>query len=163
MILGGTGHRPDKLGGYERDVEDCLFNVAVRYVETVHPTMGVSGMALGWDQALAKAFIALGVPFIAAVPCEGQELTWPQRSQQVYHKLLAKAAEVVLVTDGPYQSWKMHRRNEWMVDKSTRMAVLWDGSPGGTSNCMKHINRKKIAFDNLWDAYYRELTLVRGT
>jgi hypothetical protein len=37
-----------------------------------------------------------------------------------------------------------------MVDHGTRVAALWDGSSGGTGNCIRYARRVGRPFDNLW-------------
>jgi len=80
MILSGTGHRPDKLGGYSDSAFDNLVKIAEDYLKESKPDKVISGMALGWDQALAEACVNLNIPFIAAVPFKGQESKWYQSS-----------------------------------------------------------------------------------
>ena len=49
-----------------------------------------------------------------------------------------------------YAAWKMQKRNEWMADKATRIVALWDGSPGGTANCIAYASKIGRPIDNLW-------------
>jgi uncharacterized phage-like protein YoqJ len=44
----------------------------------------------------------------------------------------------------------MQRRNEWMVDRADKLVALWDGSWGGTFNCIEYARKKGVPFDNLW-------------
>ena len=73
MIIAATGHRPDKLGGYGSIVADRLFHLAYETLEELAPTLVISGMALGWDMAVAEAAFCLDIPFHAYRPFEGQE------------------------------------------------------------------------------------------
>jgi uncharacterized phage-like protein YoqJ len=151
MIIAGTGHRPDKLGGYDWKVADRLFDVALTGLERLKPTKLISGMALGWDQAVARAAVALNIPFIAAIPFVGQEKKWPESSQITFRLLYGLAAEVVIVCDGGYAGWKMQKRNEWMVDHCDHVLALWNGSSGGTENCIKYAEAKGRPITNLWE------------
>lgn len=151
MIFAGTGHRPNKLGGYSVEVNQKLLALALNNLEGC--TKVISGMALGWDQALAHAARMKGIPFIAAVPFFGQESAWPQASQDSYHQLLKAADDVVYVCDKGYAPWKMQIRNEWMVDHCDTVLALWDGSPGGTGNCMKYAQKVNKPIKNVWDQY----------
>ena len=47
------------------------------YLERARPDAVISGMALGWDQAVARATADLGIPWVAAITFEGQESKWP--------------------------------------------------------------------------------------
>lgn len=96
-------------------------------------------MALGFDTWAAETCVELGIPFIAALPCDGMEQPWPLPSQERFRALLNKAKEIHVVSPGPYKHWKMGRRNEWMVDHCTRLVACYDGSRnGGTYNCLEY-------------------------
>lgn len=101
-------------------------------------TKTISGMALGVDQDFAQVSIEMGLPFIAALPFLDQESRWPKSSQDYWWWLLERADEVVIVSPGEYSAAKMQIRNEWMVDNSNVLVSVWDGSPGGTGNCMNY-------------------------
>jgi uncharacterized phage-like protein YoqJ len=49
----------------------------------------------------------------------------------------------------------MQIRNEWMVDNAHIVLALWDGSSGGTGNCIKYANRKSVnkPIINLWSSW----------
>lgn len=155
-IIAATGHRPTKLGGYGRATEARLAAFAEDYLTRVQPGMTVSGMALGWDMAFAQASAELGIPFIAAVPFEGQEAKWPAESQRFYRNLLLAARRVYIVSPGGYEPSKMQVRNEWMVDNATHVAALWDGSAGGTGNCVRYVEKIGRSWDNLWPEWTRQ-------
>jgi uncharacterized phage-like protein YoqJ len=141
MIISGTGHRPQKLGGFSI-VRNKIFNYVCKTAEEIlikeNPTKIITGMALGWDTWLAQIAYKLRIPFIAAVPFVGQESIWPAESKSTYAKLLNLASEVVIVSEGLYSPEKMQRRNEWMVNHSDKVLAVWDGTNGGTGNCVKY-------------------------
>lgn len=151
MIASFTGHRPDKLGGY--GTHEPLTALATWWLEALQPDTVISGMALGWDQAVAEAATRLGVPWCAAVPFEGQENRWPDASRAQYQRLLARAGSVVIVSPGGYSARKMHWRNEWMVDQSDLLCALWDGSDGGTGACVRYAERVGRLWVNLWSEW----------
>lgn len=144
MIVAFTGHRPNKIGGYK--LPNPTYNYICQQIEKtlqeLKPEKIISGMALGVDQWAANIAVKLGIPFLAAVPFEGQEGAWPEVSQKVFHKLLDKAAEVVIVSPGGYAAPKMQIRNEWMVDHCDKLIAVWDGTPGGTGNCVTYATSK---------------------
>jgi len=158
MTLSVTGHRLGrKLGGYGKEVLAALQRVALRGLEQLQPDKVITGMALGWDQAVAIACLDLGIPFHAAVPFDGQDAVWPHHSRQLYHSLLSKAAEVTVVSPGPYAAWKLYRRNEWMIDHSDLVLALWDGSPdGGTAACVRYAQSKGKSVFNVWSLWLDE-------
>lgn len=153
MIICGTGHRPNKLGGYSLETEHNLFRLARHWIAGNKPTSVISGMAMGWDMALAHAAIHLDTPLIAAVPFKGQENMWPTETQNFYAQLLERANEVVYVCEDGYAPWKMQVRNVWMVDHADVVLALWDGSKGGTGNCVAYANKVSKPIVNLWDEF----------
>jgi len=149
MIVAFTGHRPQKLGGFK--LPNPIYNNVCQQIEKtlreLKPDKVISGMALGVDQWAASISYKLGIPFIAAVPFIGQESVWATESKKIYNKLLAKAVEKVIVSDGEYSAQKLQIRNEWLCNHSDILLAIFDGSPGGTANCIKYaksINMKII-------------------
>lgn len=150
MILSFTGHRPEKLGGYSAQAMDRLVAVAKACIRLEKPERVLSGVALGWDTAVAIAALELEVPLTCCVPFEGQESRWPEASRKHYTEILRLADEVVVVSEGGYSSTKMQIRNEYMVDNSDLLVALWDGSGGGTYNCIQYAEFKKKSWVNLY-------------
>lgn len=133
MILGITGHRPDKLP----DVA-AVRRAIVAELGMLQPTRLITGMAVGVDQIAAEVAIRLSVPFVAAVPFAGQEKLWPPRVQEHYRELLTKAADVVTVSSGGFSVQAMYDRNRWIVANSDHLLAVWDGTSGGTSHCVNY-------------------------
>lgn len=148
-----TGHRPDKLGGYDPVTRRALGGFAVDCLFHDRPDKAIVGMALGFDQAVAGACVVLGIPFVAAVPFSGQERRWPAEAQTRYKRLLAYADSVEIVADGISVSTAMQKRNEWMVDRCNKLITLWDGSFGGTCNCVAYAEKRKTPIVNWWDLW----------
>jgi len=161
MILFGTGHRPDKLAPgnkrlaysaycFQRQV-DC----AAKMLGIHKPKLVISGMALGWDQALAQAAVNLGIPYHAYVPCKDHDSRWLPASRAYYQRLLAQAQHVNLITDLIFDEAPgcMQRRNVAMIDASTFCLALWDGSPGGTGNCMRVVLQRGMPYYNAWSSW----------
>ncbi len=151
-------------------------------LDELKPQKVISGMAVGVDTWLALAARERGQPLCAAIPFEGQELRWPDPSQVLYHELL-KGAEVVNVsgfkvveeggerwlrrpntqgvmihtpTGRELVSLLMQIRNKWMVDNCRLVLSVWDGSPGGTGNCMKYVMDVEREFRRLDPSTFRQ-------
>ena len=154
MIVAGTGHRPDKLGGYSDAAHERLVTVACSSIGDLRGDVSrvISGGALGWDQALADAAIRLGLPLTLALPFEGFECKWPKSSQEFLHSLM-NPADVVFVCEPGYAPWKMQERNKWMVDNCNALLALWNGTDGGTHNCIKYANSVGRQIVNVWGVY----------
>lgn len=140
FVVAATGHRPEKIGGYDFDAPKRVW-IRARMREALlvlEPQYGISGMALGIDQDFAFCCVELGIPFVAAVPFIGQESTWPRESREYYHELLSHAYCRYVVTGGGYSAYKMEVRNQWMVDNCDVLLAIWDGTSGGTGNCCEY-------------------------
>lgn len=161
MIIAATGHRPGKLGGYGKPVRDRLRGLARDHMERRRPEKVISGMALGWDQAWALAAIDLGIPFIAAVPFPDQPKVWPAESRKLYGRIMGHAASVHIVAEF-FSNRAMQKRNEWMVDESTEIAALWDGTFGGTCNCIAYVEKRRKPWVNLWPHWIGDYEAILG-
>lgn len=151
MILAGTGHRPERTGGYDKIARRELEDFASLMLKLYRPTRVISGMALGWDQALAVAAYRAGIPFDAYVPFDGQEGRWPSHAQARYHRIISAAENVKVVSGGGFSSQAMQARNEAMVDNATAILALWDGvKSGGTWNCMLYARNKGVRVCYAW-------------
>ena len=149
MIIAFTGHRPPKLiGGYDIYVGE-RFHVAFEWIQTqltnslkeLQPTKAISGMALGVDTWAAKICVELNIPFIAAIPFEGQEKRWSKQDQNIYNQLLEKAEKVITVSNGGYKPSAYQIRDEWMVDNADMVLAVFDGSKSGTKNTIDYAKK----------------------
>jgi len=158
-----TGHRPDKVGGYDITVRRALGAFAAEQLLQIAPDQVITGMALGWDQAVAGACVLIGIPFVAAIPFSGQARRWPQEAQDRYYRLMECAYDRVTVCDEfvPVNR-ALQKRNEWMVDRADEVIALWDGSFGGTHNCITYANKKGVPVRNLWDRWDPEMMRLLG-
>lgn len=157
MTVAVTGHRPNKLFGY--DMNDsrylALKDMMKDYLRKSGCSDAYSGMALGMDQLFAIAVLQLkneGLPIKlhCAIPCANHSSRWSEDSKELYDRILAKADEVVMVSDESYKPWLMQKRNEYMVDRADIILAFWDGTSGGTGNCVNYAKKmgKKIEIIN---------------
>lgn len=153
MRISFTGHRPDKLGvPYVPDRNNRLYQHLFRMLQPL-PSLWpdvvfITGAAVGFDQNIAEIGLELGVSQIIARPCPNQDAKWPFSTRVYYQNLLdavSQTGSVIDTSDGPYQPWMMQYRNRWMVDHCDVVFSLWDGSPGGTRNCIQYaLGRRPI-------------------
>ena len=153
-VYAGTGHRLEVLGGHTEAVHNKAVAYARKTLMQFRPNRVISGMALGWDQALATAAVELNIPFVAAVPFVGQDHVWGAEAQSRYRALLDKAEHVEIVCEGGFATHKYHERDKWMVDNSDVVLALWNGQKhGGTYSTVKYawkVNREVV---NVWDGW----------
>lgn len=154
MKLAVTGHRPNRLGGYGERVTSDLYAVAFAALRQIKPTRVLTGMALGWDMAIAAAANDQNIPFDAYVPFAGQESRWPAESQERYHTLLSYARQVIICSEGGYAGWKMMYRNKRMVRAADGVLALYDGQgQGGTAQAVAYAKDLGKRVVNVWDEY----------
>lgn len=153
MIIAGTGHRPNKLGGYNKQSRQKLTSIAKTYLQNNKVDLVISGMALGWDTALAIASIQLNIPLSCYIPFKGQEIKWYPDSIKLYHAILNKADEVKYICEPGFANYKMQKRNEAMVNDCDILLAMWNGTNGGTHNCIKYANKINKPIVNLYDKF----------
>lgn len=137
MILGVTGHRPDRLGGYGDQAQQRLVSFAVDTLAMLGPDRAITGMALGWDMAVAEACVMLGIPFEAAVPFQEQAASWRHEQRDRYEWLLSEAATVTIISVQALAGLAYRVRNEYIVRNCEMLLALHDGGPGGTDHAIR--------------------------
>ena len=174
-VVAATGHRPNDrepwrgVGGW---ADTWLHQGVWRWLEKrlveLRPRKITAGGAVGVDTWTAQLALQLGIPLTLAIPFEGQELEWPEKSQRLYWEIRERANEVVNVSmlDArrfpggrmPVEPMRkaMDARNRWMVDRCTLLLEVWDGSPGGTGNCVRYAEKLGRRFLRLDPATLRE-------
>ena len=151
-----TGHRPEKLpwGLNEADPRCILLKEKLRdaleaaYTEGKHHF--ICGMARGCDFYFAEAVIALrrqypDVTLEAAIPCAVQSASWSERHRSRWEKLVAESDKVTVLQEN-YTPDCMHRRNRYMVQRSSLLIAVYDGTDGGTRRTIECAIREKVSF-----------------
>lgn len=158
--LAVSGHRPDKLGGYLEAINARLIKLGEWLIDQYQPRILIIGMALGFDQACARAAINRGVPFIAAIPHALQPYLWPYAAQKRWAGLLDQASEVVNIheqfysREASFKPWMLHARNEYMVDQTEGLISLWNGEDkGGIAACIHYAQRRGKPWENVWEKW----------
>lgn len=143
MRLGITGHRPNKLNNEYNGgpLTNKISNELCKAVMCAFPSQPIliTGMAQGVDQIFAELAIDMNFRFVAVIPCLEQEKLWPEIAQERYHRILSSPlCHVHQVYNGPYYNGCMQRRNRYIVDNCDKLIAVWDGSLGGTQNCIEY-------------------------
>ena len=98
MTYSVTGHRPNKLYGYDLN-EPRYIKMKEKFKEILKEnncTRGVTGMALGVDTIFALAVLELkeegyDIKLHCALPCNRQCAKWSKNDIELYYKILSKA------------------------------------------------------------------------
>jgi hypothetical protein len=155
LIISVTGHRPHRLPcGYDithefwNDVVESTYDYlyfrrdCVNYVRT--------GMALGFDQAVARICIDLRIPFRAYVPFPTYYAKWPLPSRTAYHDILRSASKVIYAHKR-YTPKAYKHRNHMLVCGSDRLLHLFDGQPdGGTFHAINCAIEYSVPMVDMW-------------
>lgn len=150
MIVAFTGHRPNKLGGYSvtNRIRARVIAATTTWL-TEHRDDNelhcLTGMAQGFDQWAAYLCMVLGVPYTAVLPFSGQEALWPEPSRKWYRYLLEHASAIENLRPQGLEHceavYALNKRNEWMVDNCDLLLAAWDGTDGGTGNCVAYAEK----------------------
>lgn len=153
MKIAITGHRPHKLGNdYDLTspliswIENEIIEILERYKKSDEELILITGMALGIDTLFAKIAIKNKIKFIAAIPCKEQYIPWPKKSQETWYSIINNPLCIVYyISKESYTPECMNIRNKWMVDNCDLLIGVWDGSSGGTKNCIDYaVSQNKI-------------------
>ena len=158
FVIAGTGSRELILDVEKRRkvrdyLVDLLTQAKAKHGENL---VVISGMAEGFDEALARAAIQAGVSFIAAIPNPGYiDYYWGKKSLlkvnrvKSANEVLANALDTVNVCPTLYgvthnfMGGANFDRNEWMADHAN---IVWVYNPTtkGTAQMYKYCKTKKI-------------------
>ena len=128
-----TGHRPEKI----ENPDEVRAYMLLAY-QVIAPDSVIQGMASGVDLWSAKLANSVGIPFWAVRPWAGHG---PRKSDRLMYDGAMRDAALIhnvspsLHYPGP---WIYQKRNEWMVDHTNTVLAVWDGSSGGTKNCLDY-------------------------
>jgi uncharacterized phage-like protein YoqJ len=149
-----TGHRPAKLPWHDNEddtrctaLKSSLFDIveALYYADKTH---FICGMAIGCDMYFCEAVLKLrsehdDVTLEAAIPCEQQTAKWNDFYKKRYLYLIHQC-DIETVLQRNYTADCMKRRNQYMVDNSSVLVAVFDGTPGGTSQTLAYAKSRGL-------------------
>ena len=74
---------------------------------------------------------------IAALPYPGCDTRWSASWRKQYAEVL-EAADLAKCISPQYSMASFQKRDEWMVDQSSRVIAVYDGVSGGTKNTIDY-------------------------
>lgn len=151
-IIGVTGHRPEKLYGYDLTEPRWikLKELFKKVLLKEKATAGVTGMALGTDQVFAMSVLELkeqgyDIKLVTMLPFKEYSCKWPMESQILFKNILDKADRINYVCSSPLNvGYSLQKRNEALVDVASKLVCVWYGSPSGTKNCIEYADSKGV-------------------
>ena len=149
-----TGHRPEKLGVSEARAKVLLKSAIQQAISDGYVTF-ISGMARGIDLWAAEIVIEErekndNIHLVCVSPFNGFEMRWSEHDKTTYHLIMEQADLVKYISQHYYKAC-FQVRNEWMVDRVSRVIAAYNGTKGGTKNTIEYANRKEIFVENILD------------
>lgn len=152
FIVAGTGSRA--LQTASRETKDAVVNLLQEELNRLREEHGehlvvMSGMAEGFDKALAITAINMGIRLWCAVPNRGYgQYYWGRNSKTgqnrmaEFNTILGRAEQVTYVCAGVYHNGRHANfvRNDFMVGKGS-FFLVWDPSSSGTRQCLESIQK----------------------
>lgn len=134
-----TGHRPQKLNGKTEGVKHALYHFLATQKHEKEKLIVISGGALGVDQYAAEIARELNIPYVMILPFPVAVMSkkWNDESKE-HLKDLIKDAVKTYVIQKTFSFEGYQRRNEAMVDHCDLLCAVWNGSNGGTKNCIDY-------------------------
>ena len=169
--IAATGHRPNKLFGYNLRhpsyyaLGRIMRSFLLSRIQAYGQLEAISGMALGTDQLYALVALKLrdegqNIRVIAMMPCRNQNAKWA--SDEYWRNILSRADESLIVTDAPYIPTCMQICDRAMVDRADEMLTVWDGTPSGTANCVRYAQKMGRKITNIMPEFKNSLSMVKS-
>lgn len=157
-----TGHRSEKLPKGE-----ALENLRTRLADEIEKAIQdgyntfLFGGAYGWDLMAAeevikkKTVIDLQNPqrvrLIAVIPFEEQAVRYSLADHERYYEIMPKCDDVITLNTH-YNSQCYAQRNQYMVDRSSRVICYWNKQAvSGTAQTVRMAEKQKLEIINLYE------------
>ena len=142
-----TGHRPEKVIGSEGRIIVELRKEILKAIGAGYNVF-LTGMSRGVDLWAADIVIELrrynkDLKLMCVIPFEGMEERWPVDWKKHYN-LVRKQADHVQVLSDRYSQDAYQKRNQWLVNHSSRLIAVFNGEPSGTGNTIQYAEEQGI-------------------
>lgn len=135
MLVGITGHRPERLGTNWPIVERWIAGKLGEYQKSGEKVSLITGMARGTDQIAATTAIDMGVGIRCYYP-------FPHKMSNLEDYVMTHA-EVIRYEANEYRPNVYFTRDRRIVDDCDVLLVVWDGiKSGGTYYTYKYALEK---------------------
>lgn len=148
-----TGHRLQKLPfGFNEEDPKCIKmkRMLCKKIEDLIVNHGashfISGMAIGVDMICGEIVLELKnehphITLECAIPCRSQPDRWSNEIKDRYCSIVNQSDRKTVLQEH-YTADCMHKRNEYMVEKSEIVIAVWDGSDSGTGYTVNYAKEK---------------------
>ena len=141
MIIGITGHRPQRLKGQQKLIKEW----SKQQLINLKPSLLYTGMAEGTDRIIAIAAKELNIPIVCCYP-------FPKKYYSPIEEWIMENNQIVYISP-VYMKNSYFLRDRFIVDQSDIILCVWDGKGGGgtffTRNYALQKNKKIIDYKGL--------------
>jgi uncharacterized phage-like protein YoqJ len=126
-----TGHRHFRFN----EVAPALASIHTKYPDAIW----ITGGAIGLDSHAAEYARIHGISLWLILPFPQKVMTarWNKAQISMLRAHIQYCAKLSVIAP-VYKASVYQDRNVRMVDLSTLLCAFFDGSPGGTANCVRH-------------------------
>ncbi len=147
-----TGHRPNKLDYSENEIKPLLKTAIDNAISDGYVTF-ITGMAEGVDIWAAEIVLEKkkenkDLHLICAVPHPGFEKRRSQYETGRYKNIIKNADYVTTISDNYYRAC-YQKRNIWMVDRSSLVITVFNGTASGTKNTVDYARKIGVRVVNV--------------
>ena len=147
-----TGHRPDKLTYGECEIKSLLSKAIDEATKNGYVTF-ITGMAQGTDIWAAEVILDKkkqnqNLRLVCAIPHPDFEKRRDAYERERYIRII-KGADIVKLVNQKYFRYCYQKRNEFMVDCSSLLIAVWNGSPSGTKNTIDYARKNGVNVFNV--------------
>lgn len=153
-----TGYRPEKIkiSNPAPDMEQWIrgaLRVVIAQLYDKGYRRFLSGMADGFDLWAADEVLGLteklnGLELVAVVPHKDQPRKYDTSASKLYGDIIARAAEVVVLSEHYYKEC-YYVRNDYLVRNASLLVCYFDGQAGGTKYTVAKAKKEGLEIINL--------------
>lgn len=149
-----TGHRPNKLDYSEGEIKSLLEMAIDNAISDGYVTF-ITGMAEGVDIWAAEIVLEKkkdnkDLHLICAVPHPGFEKRRSKYETERYENIIKNADYVTTISDNYYRAC-YQKRNIWMVNHSSLVIAVFNGTASGTKNTVDYARKSDVHVVNIME------------
>ena len=128
---------------FKQSITDDILELILNY-NVIH---FISGMSLGIGIYVAEIILILKdtyseITLECVQPYETQAINWSIEQQERYYNILEKSDQVVMLQK-KYTNICMQMRNEYMIDNSGYVLIIWNGKYYGINKILNYAESKE--------------------
>lgn len=128
----------DELNGIPAQwIKTAITTVVQKYIREGEKDF-IIGCATGIDAWVAEEVIRQGGRIHLYVSHRNFARNWPEQKVEKFHAIVEHATSYKIATHNPYEPWITQKHSAALVDKCTRLVIIWKGTAGNTRDCLAY-------------------------